>query len=422
MTEVTTTIKRLYDWDYTWQLVNKASSFKSKVQLKMFGKTVDAKSWLIVNILLRQFMFILALFKGSELTIVADGPDEAEAVRQLKAMFDSDFDSDTEQFEKRIESIRAERLERLQKYTNDENILANVERVAFEQYELDYLLKVTDEIYLCANRFIIPLRVKNKSYIGIGEAVAVFNSKERVNFDKRKIYFKDISFDKVSEKTSDIKKSEPITIPKEKGADKMARKERFALIMEDGAEVRNIDDFKAHFDIGSVVKYFCNGKLLTWLEDRYYDEEAAAIKKLSPDDYDFQKKLCEIFGKETPEEIERRIQRLNRLKQYTDNKKILSNVDKVAFDQEELADLLDEGIEEIYLCANRFVIPLRMKNKTYIGVCDAVATIGNNKPADFAKLGIKFKNVSFDNDSKKNPSKSTSKPKNNASIKKNATK
>ena len=203
----------------------------------------------------------------------------------------------------------------------------------------------------------------------------------------------------------------------------MARKERFALIMEDGAEVRNIDDFKAHFDIGSVVKYFCNGKLLTWLEDRYYDEEADAIKKLSPDDYDFQKKLCEIFGKETPEEIERRIQRLNRLKQYTDNKKILSNVDKVAFDQEELADLLDEGVDEIYLCANRFVIPLRMKNKTYIGVCDAVATIGNNKPADFAKLGIKFKNVSFDNDSKKNlpavttpnkiPAKNTSKPSEN---------
>lgn len=54
----------------------------------------------------------------------------------------------------------------------------------------------------------------------------------------------------------------------------MVRKEKFALIMADGAEVRNIDDLKAHFDIGSIVRDFSNGKLLTWLEDRYYDDEA----------------------------------------------------------------------------------------------------------------------------------------------------
>ena len=187
-------------------------------------------------------------------------------------------------------------------------------------------------------------------------------------------------------------------------------KNRFALVMEDGAEVRNIDDLKAHFDIGSVVRDFGNGKLLKWLEDRYYDEEAAAIKALSPDNCDFQKKLCEIFGVETPEEIERRIERLNRLKTFTDDKKILANVDKVAFDQEELADLLDEGTDEIYLCANRFVIPLRMKNKSYIGVRDAVAILGNNKPADFAKLGIKFKNIAFNEDSNKIPAETEVKP------------
>ena len=190
----------------------------------------------------------------------------------------------------------------------------------------------------------------------------------------------------------------------------MTRKKKFALPMEDGAEVRNIDDLRAHFDISSVVRDFCNGKLLTWLEDRYYDEEAAAIKALSPDDYGFQKKLCEIFGVETPEEIERRIERLNRLKTFINDEKILSNVDKVAFDQEELADLLDEGADEIYLCANRFVIPLRMKNKVYIGVKDAVAILGNKNPSNFAKLGIKFKNVAFNDDSSKIPIETEVKP------------
>lgn len=171
-------------------------------------------------------------------------------------------------------------------------------------------------------------------------------------------------------------------------------KGKFALKMEDGAEVRNIDDLKAHFDIGSVVRYFSNGKLLTWLEDRYYDEEADAIRKISRTDKDLNQKLCAIFGIESAWIIERR----NRLKKYTNDANILANADKVAFDQEDLADLLDAGAREIYLCANRFVIPLRMKNKTYIGVSGAVAVIRSKNLVNFDELGIKFENIAFDDD------------------------
>ena len=191
----------------------------------------------------------------------------------------------------------------------------------------------------------------------------------------------------------------------------MTRKERFALIMEDGAEVRNIDDLKAHFDVGTVVREFKDGRLLTWLENRYYDEEAEAIKKILPGDDYLAQKLCKIFGVETPEDVARRAERLNRLKNYTSDKNILANVDKVAFDQEDLADLLDEGAEEIYLCANRFVIPLRMKNKNYIGVGEAVAVIRSKEPVDFNKLNIKFKNISFNDDYKKILPPPKSKPK-----------
>ena len=181
----------------------------------------------------------------------------------------------------------------------------------------------------------------------------------------------------------------------------MAKKERFALMMEDGAQVRNIDDLKAHFDVGSVVRDFSSGKLLTWLEDRYYDEEADAIRAINDNDNFLEAKLCKIFGVETPEEIERRLERLNRLKQFTNDEKILSKVDFVAFDQENLADLLDEGVDEIFLCENRFVIPLRMKNKVYIGVGKAVAVIRSKEPVDFAKINITFKNVAFDDDYQK---------------------
>ena len=58
----------------------------------------------------------------------------------------------------------------------------------------------------------------------------------------------------------------------------MAKKVKFPLKMSDGAEVRTLDDLKAHFDVDSVIKEFFNGRLLVWLEDRYYDEEADKVR------------------------------------------------------------------------------------------------------------------------------------------------
>lgn len=175
----------------------------------------------------------------------------------------------------------------------------------------------------------------------------------------------------------------------------LVKKERFVMEMADGTNVRDLDALKEHFDIGTVTKYFQEGKLLIWLEDRYYDDEADEIKNISPDDYNLDQKLCEIFGIETPEEVKSRAERLERLKKYTNDEKILAKVDKVAFDQEDLADLLDADTEEIYLCDNRFSIPLRVKNKSYIGISKAVVVIRSDKPVDFNSLGIAFKNISF---------------------------
>ena len=88
MTEATTTIENKTGIHArpASVFVQKASSFKSKVQLKAKGKTVDAKSILMI--------MSMGLVKGTEVTIVADGPDEADAVAQLKALVDSKFGED----------------------------------------------------------------------------------------------------------------------------------------------------------------------------------------------------------------------------------------------------------------------------------------------------------------------------------------
>ena len=63
--------------------VQTAAKFKSKVQIQAKGKTVDAKSILMI--------MSMGLVKGTEITIIADGPDEAEAVKALKDLVASKF-------------------------------------------------------------------------------------------------------------------------------------------------------------------------------------------------------------------------------------------------------------------------------------------------------------------------------------------
>ena len=181
----------------------------------------------------------------------------------------------------------------------------------------------------------------------------------------------------------------------------MAKKIKFPLKMADGAEVRTLEELKEHFDAESIVGYFSDGRLLNWLRARYYDDEADKVEQLTAGDSQLHKKICEIFGVESeeeidPEEIARRQERLNRLKQYTDDRDILERVDQVAFDQEDLGDLLDEDATLIYLCNNRFTIPLRETHKTYVGIGKAVAVIRSNKIVDFDALNIEFKKVLFD--------------------------
>lgn len=183
----------------------------------------------------------------------------------------------------------------------------------------------------------------------------------------------------------------------------MAKKIKFALKMKDGAEVRTLQELKDGFDLNAVMAYFLDGKLEVWLSDRYYDDLADSIQELDKDDPELGKKLCGIFGVEyeedtmSIEEIEERNRRINRLKEITDDESVIENVDSVAFSQEELADLLDEGKDTIYLCGEDFQIPVRVKGMTYIGVGTHL-TIDAAKKEQFVNNDIKLINLIEDNE------------------------
>ena len=185
----------------------------------------------------------------------------------------------------------------------------------------------------------------------------------------------------------------------------MAKKIKFTLEMKNGVQARTLEDLQENFDMEKVVGYFSDGRLQTWLKERYYEDEAEALDKLSKDEPDFHKKLCEVLGVVVSEEeladinveeLEYRKQRIEQLRQYTADPNILDKVEWAAFNQEELGELLDEDVSEIILCNNTFRIPLKQKNKKYIGIGQVEAIIKSDEKVDFESLGISFVHIKFD--------------------------
>lgn len=182
----------------------------------------------------------------------------------------------------------------------------------------------------------------------------------------------------------------------------MARKVKFSLKMSDGAQVRTIEELREHFDIGAVLDYYIDGRLSEWLTDRYYDEEAQKVNALaSCSNSCIIKSLCDILDvpySQTKakqfdlDNIARMNERREHLKKFTADDAILEAVDRVAFSQEELADLLASDVKIIYLCGEYFIIPGNIGGITYIGVNNPVVEFDSEN----VKQGIDFQNLNFD--------------------------
>ena len=185
----------------------------------------------------------------------------------------------------------------------------------------------------------------------------------------------------------------------------MARKIRFPLKMKNGSEVRTLDELKANFDLESVLGYFANGKLHTWLADHYHDEQAEAVSALSPDMPDLNARLCEILGVEYQAEndetdielIQRRNEKLRILKAETDDRTLIDNVDIVALNQEDIYDILKRSSDTLYLYGERFVIPADNKNVRYVGMNNPLVIFEDGKNIqDYVICNITFDNVRFE--------------------------
>ncbi|MBR3447792.1 MAG: hypothetical protein IKH27_08315 [Oscillospiraceae bacterium] len=167
----------------------------------------------------------------------------------------------------------------------------------------------------------------------------------------------------------------------------MAKIIRFRLQMKDGTAVRTLEELQEHFDLESVLGSFADGKLKTWLANQYYDELAEKVAALTADAPDLNAKLCEILGvKYSPEAdntdfeaLQRRNEKLRVLREVTDDQQILDNVDAVAFDQDELNEILDDAPAVIYLYGEEFSIPYVKENISYIGISNCKVVLENDR-------------------------------------------
>ena len=183
----------------------------------------------------------------------------------------------------------------------------------------------------------------------------------------------------------------------------MAKKIRFPLEMDGGVEVRDIESLRENFSLGRVMGYLADGKLITWLRDRYADDLADAIEALDKESASLAKEVCEILGvtydetsEENLEKAAERNRKLSLLKEYTSESKYIDNVDCVAFEQDDLYDLLDEGVEIIYLCGDKFSIPLAKKGIKYVGINNPEVVIDSKIEVDWNEKKISLSGVKYD--------------------------
>ncbi len=175
----------------------------------------------------------------------------------------------------------------------------------------------------------------------------------------------------------------------------MAKKIRFPLQMN-GVDVRTIEELREHFDLESVLGYFINGKLVTWLRDHYYDNEAKAVEALSADDSELNERITSILGVCMSEDmmsinindIQRRTEKIALLRQLTDDEDLIAKVDAIAFNQEDLEDIQKNGTKEIYLCKGHFSVSMNQTDFVYNSLFNPTITVSEEKAENNEAVSI----------------------------------
>lgn len=187
----------------------------------------------------------------------------------------------------------------------------------------------------------------------------------------------------------------------------MAKKIKLPLIMENDIPVNSLEELRNNFSIPKILDYLIEEKtkLLNFLNDRYETELAVKLDNLDESSSEFVKQICEIFDVEykesdftTLEDFKRQKTKKEKLLSYTHDEEIISHISECAFVQDDIYDIFNRGQTSVYLCGDRFTIPLDKNGIRYIGVNKPTVIIDSNEAVDFNKKNIFFENVIFNDE------------------------
>lgn len=183
----------------------------------------------------------------------------------------------------------------------------------------------------------------------------------------------------------------------------MAKKIKFPLEFSNGVKVRTLEELQEYADVESILRYYHNGKLETWLDARDYNDIVSQILSIDTYDTSYVNTLCNILGIKYENldievhEIQKNEEKLKRLRRLTSDENILVNVENIVFNQQELDELFIQKPELIYLCADEnqiYTINKKIKNIRYIGIFGKPSIqVEAENLRELFELEIKFKDV-----------------------------
>ncbi|MCM3763884.1 hypothetical protein [Neobacillus niacini] len=181
----------------------------------------------------------------------------------------------------------------------------------------------------------------------------------------------------------------------------MKRQIKFPLVIK-SEQIRTIEDLRENFHLESVLDYFFDGRLKTWLEQRGYTEELNALPALTgkDDNEDIPKILSELFGVDYNQDFNFKKylwdrEKIALIKQFTDSEQILKDLDRVITTQEELNQLTAKGNQTVYLLGHSFLIKNGVEKTKYIGINQPRVKLIHNLDYYSAK-NIEFHDVILD--------------------------
>lgn len=174
--------------------------------------------------------------------------------------------------------------------------------------------------------------------------------------------------------------------------------------MKDSVMVRTLEELQENFDAEKLIGHWLSGKLQTWLSDRHYNEQLAKINTINASGETVLTELCEVLGIGIDKSdhlvnvsvLAKQQERRKIIRQFTDDKDVLDNIDVVAMNQVELESLLYSHIDRIYLCGEVFKIGIEIRNIVFIGLDNPVIKIETDSLVDFGEINARFQGCKLD--------------------------